>query len=472
MIPNTLTTLATIDSEGIAAGEGVDPLWWTGFGDPQLTTLIEQALVSNYDLQAAASRIEEARAFRQTASALGRPQVEADGNGQRIRSSENARGFGPPPGLPFEQNLYELGVSASWELDLFGRAARRREAADARVEVSVEDRRGLVLLVIAETASAYADMRNMQTRTIILQENEVAARRTLDATVLLTDRGLGSELDVVRARAELDDVRATIPPLLARERAAIASLAALTGRLPGELSGSLEPLGAAKLRERNIPIGLPSTLLRRRPDVRLAERRLAAETADIGAEIADLYPRFSLTGMIGLTSAIIGNLLNSGSDTFAFGGVMNWPLFSGGRERAEVDAARSGADVARAQYQAAVIEAFSDVEKALTTYVFARERRRRLVDTQANRSRTFELAELRYSAGLDDVFAVLETQRRLLGARDALAEADGEVLRSTVDLYRALGGGWEAGDQAAVSLSPIETSASGPSSEENLSKRK
>ncbi|MEO0501307.1 MAG: efflux transporter outer membrane subunit, partial [Pseudomonadota bacterium] len=440
-LPADITTLPAAPE---LATFDVDERWWQRFEDPLLNALVQEAVTRNFDVAAAVARIRQARALRGVARGQGLPFLDADAAGSRQRGSTNAGGFGPPPGVPVEQSIFDLGLSASWELDVFGRIARRVEAADARIEVAEEDRNGILLMVVADTVQNYAELRAAQAQRAIARENVNSTSRTLELTTLLVEQELSPQFDLVRARAELNAVQAEVFPFEAQIRANSAALAELTGRLPTEIIGRLidpEPLPPI---EGVLPTGLPSELLRRRPDIRLAERTLAAETADVGAEIADLYPRFNLMGMFGFSALSLDLLFDSGSDTFSFGGAVNWPIFNGGQLRAEIEEARAGREEARALYSAAVLGAFRDVDEALTAYVFADRERTVLAETVADRERALELARLRFEQGLDSLIVLLETQRQLTAARSALAASDRTLLVATVGVYRALGGGWQA----------------------------
>lgn len=440
--------LSTLDEPSLLAIDvddvDADQRWWLGFGDPLLDSLLDDARNRNFSVQAAAARIEEARAFRRLAEAGGAPSVGSLSAAERRKGSTNTNGLlGPPPGAPALSNLFQLGLSASWEIDLLGRIARRKEAADARVELAEEDRRGVVLMVLADTASTYIDLRSTQNQIEVARSNIDLAAKTTQLTQLLVGQELLAEFDLVRVRAEERQARATLPQLLAAERSQIAALAALTGRTPDQLVEQLVEPAPLSFETRQIPLGLPSDLVRKRPDLRAAERQLAAETADIGAEIADLYPRFSLTGALGAAATTLSGLFDPGADIWSFGSEMNWPIFAGGSERAQVAAARAGADAARANYQGAIINAFADVEQSLAAYVYGDQRAVALRSVLADRERAFELAKLRAANGLDSTLTLIDTQRALSATRSQLAQAEGERMKSIVGAYRALGGGWD-----------------------------
>ncbi len=439
-----LSTLS--DTSLLAAGMAIDEQWWNGFNDPLLNQLLDDARTRNFTIEAAAARIEEARAFRRLAGAGGMPVVGALARGESQKGSTNTNGLlGPPPGAPSQSELFQLGLSASWELDLLGKIARRKEAADARLALAQEDRRGIVMMVLADTASAYVELRSVQRQIAVARTNIDVATKTTELTMLLQGQQLVSEFDLVRVRAEERQSRSALPSLQAAERSQIAALAALTGRTPDALVGTLGEVVPLAFNDRVIPIGLPSELVRRRPDLRAAERRLAAETADVGAAVAELYPSFSLTGMVGAAATSLGNLFGSGSDMWSFGSEMNWPIFSGGAGRAQVDAEQTGADIARAEYRGAVVAAFADVEQALSSYVYSDRRVATLRETLGDREHAFELAKLRAANGLDSALTLIDTQRALTATRAELAQAEGDRMNAIVGSYRALGGGWNLG---------------------------
>lgn len=445
---STIAFSAQVSDESalVALADPIEQAWWSRFGDPQLSALIERAAAHNDELAGAAARVAEARALRGQARASGLPSASADGAAGRSRQSASTAA---PPGIPLEQSIYETGFNASWEIDLFGRIQRRNEAAEARVEAAIEDRRDLMLVVFAETARAYVELRSLQTQLAVAQENEAVARRTLELTELLEGQALASEFDTVRARAALQETIAAQADLQAGQRSAAARIAVLVGAPPAELMTPLLEPSDRQLETGRIPVGLPADLIARRPDVRAAERRLAAATADIGAETADLYPTFSLTGTLGLAANSVDELFDTASEAWSYASIVEWPLFDGGRQRAERDAALARREAARAAFDAALLEALRDVEDSLAVYVFAVKEHETLLAARKDRERALELAELRFTAGLDDLFAVLEAQRRLAQLETAIAAAEAATLVAAVAVYKSLGGGWAEGEALA-----------------------
>jgi len=426
--------------ELVAEDLEIDSDWWRGFEDPELDRLIEGALSNNTDIRVATARLAQLRAGRRVVESSRYPFVESEGSAIESRSS--GAGF-LPPGSPLQVSAFTAGLNAGWEPDLFGRVQRSIESADAALAAGENDRRGLVLLVISETTANYFELRSLQRRLEIVEDNEQIARKSLELTQLLVSQNLGAEFNVVRARAELSDTIAQKADLKIAIRATAARIAVLTGQHPAALMDSLIASSSELPDPRLIPIGVPSDLIARRPDVRAAERRYAQATADIGIETANLYPRFSLTGGLDSSATSVGDLFSSASEAWSFGGIVQWPIFDFGRRHAQIDVAKAGADSARAEFDGAVLSAFEDVERALAAYVFSVKKTEELRRSVADRERALELAQLRFDRGLDDFFQVLDSQRRLAASRNSLAAARADALTAQIRVYQALGGGWE-----------------------------
>ena len=361
-LPAVVSGLETGEGELFQVGGVYDAEWWLQFDDPVLEGLIEAATQQNTDLRVALARLEAARTVVDATAGQRLPRIGARTDGQRLESSTTAGGLGPPPGAPSVQNLFELGVTASWEVDVFGRIARRIEASAANAEAVQADVDGLILVLQAETAAGYLQLRSLQDQLQVARDAEALSRQTVDLTGILAERDLSSEFDLVRVRAELQETVARQERLIGAQRATIARLALLTGVTPDKLMNDLLRPQAVTTSLPTIPVGLPSDLVRRRPDVQAAERRLAAATAEIGAETADLFPRFNLTGGLGFLSADADDLFDDESLNWSLGGFVTWPIFDGGASRAEIRIAEASAQAALATYDGAVIAAFSDVE--------------------------------------------------------------------------------------------------------------
>jgi len=431
---------------GETSAEGALPdAWWTTFHDPTLDALVLRAVKSNPDLMAAQSRVREARALRGVASAARFPTANVSGDASRSRTSDNVADF---PGLT--SNLFQAGFDASWELDVFGGVRRSVEAADADVAASVEDRRDVLVTLVAEVARDYVDLRGAQRRAAIARDNLAAQNATLDLTRKRLAGGVATDLDVARAEAQVQTTASTVPTFDAAARQAMHALAALVAAPSDALVAELGADGAQPPAPPSAPAGLPSELLRRRPDVRRAERRLAAATARIGVATADLYPKFSLTAAAGLASAGLGRFLDAGSRTGSIGGDARWPLLDFGRARSNVAAADAREEQAFAAYESAILASLRDVDDALVASTNERARRASLEAAVAAARRAADLANRRWSAGSTDFLVVLDAQRSVLAAEDALVESDRLAASDFVALCKALGGGWqiesEAGD--------------------------
>ena len=423
--------------------------WWTAFGDPQMSALVNRALAQNLDVEAAAARIRAARAQERVTGAGMSPQVAAEGSVTRQRISENA--IPVPPGggeggggfgLPGQEfTTFRIGFDASWEIDLFGRNIRQRQAASARTEGAVWSRRDTQVSVAAEVARNYLELRTLQQRIANAQAELQRQRRAEQLVAARTRGGLVTGQDLEQQRSERSVAAAAIPALQAESQARIHALGVLTGQMPEALIAQLSQ-PAALPAPPVVPAGLPSDLLRRRPDIRQAERELAASTADIGVAVADLYPRFSLTAAPALVSTALGTLLEWGSRSFSAGAALDWPLFDGGRRRANVDVATARQDRAAIAYRKSILTALQDVEDALSRNDSYRRRLADLEDGLRTATRAEDIARTRYRGGLVTLSGVLQAQQRRLNLEEQVIETRGALARDTVALFKALGGGW------------------------------
>ncbi len=437
-------------SEAQGAGDAQLDSWWQGFGDAELTALVDQALKQNLDIEMAAARIREARAQERVAGAGASPQVASEASVTRQRISENAipippgsgGGGGAGFGLPGEEfTSWRAGFDASWEIDLFGRNRREREAAAARTGAAIWNRRDSEVSVAAEVASAYFRLRTLQAR-IANAEAELARQQRFEQLVAARTRGgLVTGQDLEQQRSERAAAAAEIPALEAQAKAEIHALGVLTGQTPNALAAELAPaasLPAAPV----IPAGVPSELLRRRPDIRSAERELAASTADIGVAVADLYPRFSLTAAPAMVSTALGSFLEWGSRSFSAGAALDWPIFDGGRRRANVEVRNARQEQATLAYRKAVLTGLGDVEDSLSNVSGDRHRLAELEQALTTATRAEEIARTRYRGGLVTLSDVLQAQARRLALDEQVIETRGALARDTVALVKALGGGW------------------------------
>lgn len=426
--------------------------WWSVFNDPVLNSLVERAVRSNLDLRLAEARIREARATRAVIASGAWPNLNVSGSYSRNRSSENAIGvpsqgavLAPTSrGANLDQNFYQTGFDANWEIDVFGRVRRSVEAADATIEVTVEDRRDVLVTLLGEVARNYIDLRGFQRRLSVARANLKTQQDTLELTQVRFQAGLASDLDVAQQEAQVNTTSAQIPTLESALKQVAYGLDVLLGLQPGTLWNEL-------VKETDIPnlppevlVGLPSDLLRRRPDIRRAERQLAAATAQVGAATADLFPKFSLTGIAGLQSVSASDWITGGSRFWSIGPTISWPVFDAGRIRATIEIRNAQQEQALTQYEQSVLSAFQDVETALVNYANEQVRYRSLTDAVAANRRAVTMANELYVRGLNDFLNVLDTQRSLYVTETALAESQATMATNLVALYKALGGGWES----------------------------
>jgi NodT family efflux transporter outer membrane factor (OMF) lipoprotein len=444
--------------EGLEDGEATLQTWWTVFDDEKLNELVMRSADGNLDLRAALWRVEEARALRGVVASERKPQVGFSADATRTKSSENGilGDFAPEEGFEAE-NLFTTGLGASWELDVFGRIRRQVEAADAATEASVEAYRDVLVSLYAETALAYLNVRTAQERLRIAHANVEAQENTLQLTRDRFEAGLVSALDVAQAESNLANTHSLIPVIERDLNEGLNRLAVLLGQNPGELHAELDQEVPIPREPETVATGLPTELLRQRPDVRQAERLLASQTAKIGVATADLYPRFSLAGFLGLEALNAGDLGSSDSVTWNIGLPIRWNIFAGGRIRSQVRAEEARTNQALAVYERTVLNALEESENAMVAYLKEVERRERLEQAVDATQRSLDLVLTQYTAGLTDFQNVLDTQRTLLLREDDLAQAEGLVVGNLVRVYRALGGGWDP-DTAQPPVVPDEES--------------
>jgi multidrug efflux system outer membrane protein len=421
--------------------------WWTAFDDPLLNSLVDRAVQSNLDLRVAEARIREARASRTVIAAGPWPTLGSYGAYSRSRSSENALNFpsqgGGTPNIKLERNLFDTGFDANWEIDVFGGVRRRVEAADATVEATEYNRRDVLVSLLGDVAKNYIDLRGAQRRLAVARANLKTQQDSLDLTRVRFDAGLASDLDVARAEAQINATAAQIPLIESALKQAAYSLDLLLGLSPGALWSELEKEMAIPNLPAEVLVGLPSDLLRRRPDIRVAERQLAAATAQIGSAVAELFPKFSLTGIYGLQSISASDWFTGGSRYWSIGPTVTWPIFDAGRIRANIEIRNAQQEQALYQYEQTVLGALGDVEKSLVNYAQEQVRYRSLNDAVAANRRAVEMANELYIRGLNDYLNVLDAQRALYITETEQAQSEATMAANLVALYKALGGGWQ-----------------------------
>ena len=417
-------------------------LWWQGFHDPVLSHLIQQAIDGNYDLRIAGQRIRAAQDAVRVAAAADLPQI---GIGEALESRRQTQTIDfPAPSPKFGvYPYYQLGFNASWELDLFGETQRRRESARAAVAAAIETRRGLLVSLTAAIASDYAGFRAAEARLQIARQSLDIARQSQKLAHRAFEAGEQSHLDVSQADARVHEVEASIPPLQAQSETLLHALAILLGRNPEEFSrADLEGDPAIPVAP-PLPASLPSEVIARRPDIRRAEREYAQSNANVGVAVAGLYPHFSIPLSVGPTTSSIRETFQHASLLWRVGLDGTQSLYTGGKLSAQVDAARAGKSAVLLSYRQTVLKAFAEVEDALSNQA-AEQARYQSVDAQvaANRQAVDE-AQQRYRNGEVSFLPVLDTERQFYAAQNAQVGSTLTRCLASIDLYKALGGGWE-----------------------------
>jgi multidrug efflux system outer membrane protein len=438
-VPAVPANWTEIERVGITTGPMEVVRWWTLFRDQELDSLIDRAVRSNNDLKLAEARIREARAQLKIAGSQAYPSVDVQGSYTRLGQSQNI--IGGQAGA--EYNLFLAGFDASWEVDLFGGVRRAVEAAQADLAGSEEGRRDVLVTLLGEVATNYLQVRGNQRRIAIAQENIKAEQQTVQLTRGRYEAGLGSILAVTQSEALLATTEAKVPPLEISVRQAVHRLGVLLGLQPEALLQELLKEGSIPPVPPEVPIGLPSELLRRRPDVRRAECELAAATARIGVATAALFPSFSLTGALGLQSTNLPNFLSASSRLWSIGGFLQWPLFDAGRIRAGIEVQNARQEQALISYENTVLVALEDVENAIVAYAKDQDTRRSLVGAVQASRQAVEISSELYVKGLVDFLNVLASQQSLYQAEDQLVQNEQGVSTDLVGLFKALGGGWD-----------------------------
>jgi NodT family efflux transporter outer membrane factor (OMF) lipoprotein len=409
--------------------------WWSTLDDPVLTSLIERAVAGNLDLKDARARVREARARRGIHEADRFPAIDASGSGTLSRGSAET-------GSGSERKLYAAGFDATWELDVFGGKRRAVEAAQAELQASEEDLRDVLVSLLAEVALNYVEVRSFQARLSVANANLDAQEETYNITKWRLQAGLTTQLDVEQARYNLEQTRSQIPGLRTGLERAKNRLVVLLGQHPGSLEVVLAEHKAIPPVPLEVAVGVPADVLRRRPDVRRAERRLAAQTALVGVATADLYPRFSLLGSIGFEALSLDNLFSAGGRTHGIGPTVAWPVFDAGSVRSNIEVQSALQEQALFQYEAAVLAALEEVENTLVAYAEEQHRGRSLRMATQAAQHAVDIAQSQYLSGLIDFTDVLDAQRSLFGLQDQLTMSEAEVTSNLIRLYKVLAGGW------------------------------
>ena len=453
----------------LPVAEKVDPDWWSILHDPVLTGLMHRVAANNYDVRTASVRLAESRAQAGITRADAFPQLNGSTSYTRERlapagavsllggsssssssATQNSSLGGNAVPLstsgstqipPFD--LFQGGFDASWELDLWGRVRREVENANAQAEASEEARRQTLVTSLAELARDYVQLRGLQETERITRNNLATAQQSVRLTDERFRGGMATELDVANARAQADATSANLPQLQQQEAQLINAISLLLGEAPGALAAELEPAKPVPPVPPHVPIGLPSELARRRPDIRQAEANLHAAVANIGVAQADFYPRITLSGSFALQATEVRNLFGWDAATYSFGPNLSIPIFEGGRLSRTLELRQQQQQEAALNYQKTVLQAFHDVDNALIAYRAEQLRRDQLAAQVADSRRALGLATDRFKQGVSDYLEVLTAQRTVLAAEQSLADSTTTISTNLVALYKALGGGWE-----------------------------
>ena len=448
--------------------------WWESLGDTVLTDLIRRAELANLDLKSAVARVSESRAQRGIARGDYFPTITLNGAYSYFKLSENSPAgqliVGAGETIEADDN-WQASADFFWEIDVFGRIRRQNQAASAQFQASIEDYRDVLVTLYAEVAASYVDVRTFQTRLAYARQNADLQRSTVQLTRDRFNAGLVSGLDVTQAETNVASTESEIPVLETALARALNRVAVLLGAQPGTVHDELSADGGIPTAPDSIATGLPAELLRRRPDIRRAERLLAAQTALIGAAKADLLPRFSLTGILELFAPKVGDLFSSESVGWSLVPGVRWNIFSGGKIRNNVKVQESRTEQLLYFYEQSVLLALEETENALVAFELEKVRRDRLRDAVSAAERSMVIVQTQYLSGLADFQRYLDSERALFQQQDLLAASEGQVVRNLIALNKALGGGWvldgEEPDRQQVTASTVNAASGTPGNPPN-----
>lgn len=447
--PSTVKTPARWSeplTNGITSQDNQLGAWWKSFHDSELDSLIARAITTNLDLRIAEARVRQARAQLGFARADNWPTVNASGSYSRQKQSENQPIMGSlniPSSVPFENDVYQAGFDATWEIDLFGAKRRAVQAASAELSAVEYERCDVLVTLLSEVARNYVQTRGAQRQLAILQNQIRAQEETVKITQSRVELGAATDLDLQRAIALLATIQSQTPTIETTIRSSIHRLGVLLAQTPDALQDELSASAPIPTPPLEVPVGLPSDLLLRRPDVRRAERQLASETARIGQVKAELFPKFFLTGSAGLSSVSTSDFFSPSSRMWSIGPTIQWRIFDAGRVRASIRAQTAAQDQASLTYEQIVLTSLEDVENALVAYAKEQEHRHLLERAVAANQRSVELANQLYKKGLGNYLNLLDAQRTLYVSQDELVRSERAIALNLVALYKTLGGGWE-----------------------------
>ncbi len=441
-LPRTWVGVEGTGQPSVVTAEQADLTgWWRQFNDPMLTALVDEALKANLDLALAEARLRQARAMRGVAVGGLWPSATGSGSYQRVHAVAGTSGNG-------SQDLYEAGLDALWELDIFGGVRRAVESATANIEAAVENLRDAQVSLIAEVALNYVQLRGYQQEIVIAQNNLKAQQHTADITHKLYNVGFNSGLDMANADSNVATTESQIPVFETEAQQSIYTLSVLLARPPGDLLAQLSPVDNLPRIPAQIPAGIPSDLLRRRPDIREAEAQLHSATAQIGVAVAELFPSFSLTGELGWESNALHSWFTQTNRSWGTGPSATWGIFEGGAVVSNIHVQEALRDQALITYQKTVLGALQDVENALIAFSKEQQHRKVLNDAVVFNGKAVDLSLQLYAGGQTDFLNVLNAQRSLYSSQDALVQSERSIVTDLIALYKALGGGWKVVPEA------------------------
>lgn len=424
--------------QDLQTGEPDLETWWNVFGDETLNSLISRATTNNFDLKVAVARIEQAAALRGVSASRWYPEIAADASASTVQITEAEAAGGDRQG-----ELYNAGLGMAWELDLWGRVRRSVESADASLQATVENYRDILVVLYADIAVNYINVRTLQERIQFAENNLKAQTETLELTRNRFDSGLVPALDVSQAELNRARTASAIPQLRQSLVEVINRLSVLIGEMPYALQKELETAQPTPAASGGVVVGLPAELLRQRPDIRRAERNLAAQNALIGATQAELYPTLTLPGTLAVSSPSGSDLFTGANVAYSFGPQLRWSIFNGRRIRSQVDAEQAATKAALHAYEQTILLALEETEDAMAAYAHEQDRFELLQQAEASSRKSVELVTELYKSGLTDFQNVLNTERDLLEQQDQLATSKGRISADLVAIYKALGGGWK-----------------------------
>ena len=451
------TSFVRAPAAGVTTVGHAPSRWWESLNDPSLNALIDAALKNNPDLHAAQARLRQSRAQLQQQRAAEMPKVSADALALRTRepdlsglqssqqSSGNTSSSGQGTGTSHGRGplqFYSAGFDASWEIDLFGGTRRAIEAASAQAEAVNADLADTQVSLAAEVAQAYIDLRSQQQRLLLADQSAQLEQKTLDLIRQQRERGVVTDADVERQTTQVENTKATLIPLDEQITESLDQLAVLTGQAPGALDRELATPAPLPAMPASVPVDDPAAVLKQRPDIRAAERRLAASNAQIGQHEADLFPKVSMLGFIGSNASDPGHLLRKSAFTWLGAPYLQWDVLDFGRTRGSIRQAEAGRDEAAARYTQTVLAALQDANNALSRYGHQRESVARLKQIETSADRSAGLMRQRYDAGASSLIDLLDTQRVQFSAQQNLVQGRAELLKDFVSLQKSLGLGW------------------------------